>query len=239
MKTENGIFGVFILSVMVLVGVGLLYYCFANFNYTWDAFVWIISVSGLLIAVALLFIFMGVFGIGWILKEKLAPIEEIIVKLAAIEKASQYANSEDVSRKVIERASQYMASNDILYFLIFMDTNNKEYSLGINNIGAYEPNKNYYIKVKGEKVVSVIGETKDHYAISEKRPKESYWMNFYTPYGSKIEGVLLLPVAYAIFLPFFLGFIFSKGFDKIFSLPMMAASGYLLVYDFYQKYKNR
>lgn len=94
----------------------------------------------------------------------------------------------------------------------------------------------FYYVMKKVKIESILESSKDGFDIP--RIKESYWLNFYSPVGN-FEDVFLLPILYIIIIPGILSFFASKGLMKIFGILYSLIPMYLLIYDFFYKFKKR
>lgn len=114
----------------------------------------------------------------------------------------------------------------------FLDKQGKKYVFMTDDL--IETNEFYdVIKTKNE-IKSIIGKTNATYRIPKE--KISYWLNFYTPIGN-FERILVLPIAYLFFLPFFLSFIMEEGKNKIYGGVLMILPLLFILYDFIYKIK--
>lgn len=128
---------------------------------------------------------------------------------------------------------------DILYLknyedndCIFIDKKGKVYRYYPKD---FEVGSFYKVLRRNSQLVQVIEKTDKKFEIL--KPKESFWLNMYTPFGN-FKNIMLLPIIYVVALPGFLSFIMSKGFQKIFGIIFMAVPIFLIVYDIVYKIKK-
>ena len=117
----------------------------------------------------------------------------------------------------------------------FLDSKGKKYD---DDVFDVKENKFYYVYKTSDYIYEIIDES--IYASNNFEPKErlSYWTNLYTPFD-KIEGVLLLPILYVMFIPGLLAVVMTKGSDKILCLPFLLIPGFFIGYDFVYKIKKK
>ena len=131
------------------------------------------------------------------------------------------------------------SKEDILYLnnyeddeCIFIDKKGRVYRYYIKD---FEVGKFYKVLRRRSQLVKVIGRTDIKFEIL--KPKESFWLNIYTPFGN-FKDIMLLPIIYVTALPGFLSFIMSKGLQKIFGIIFMTVPIFLIVYDIIYKIKK-
>ena len=96
-------------------------------------------------------------------------------------------------------------------------------------------NKYYHVLRTRDCIYFVYNEAFETWIPKEKK---SFWLTWYSPAGL-FEDIFLLPIVYVGFLPGFLSFLMSEGFDKIWGIIFSAVPGYLVFYDIYFKIKNK
>ena len=123
------------------------------------------------------------------------------------------------------------SSDDELYE--FVDSKGKLYYFEKEN--EYKENQFYDVCKTKDNIKKIIGVSSKTFTIT--KTKKSYWLNFYSPFGS-FENLFLLPIVYVMALPGILSFILANGFGKIFGLLFSGYPIYLIIYDFTKK-RNR
>lgn len=123
------------------------------------------------------------------------------------------------------------SSDDELYE--FVDSKGKLYYFEKEN--EYKENQFYDVCKTKDNIKKIIGVSSKTFTIT--KTKKSYWLNFYSPFGS-FENLFLLPIVYVMALPGILSFILANGFGKIFGLLFSGYPIYLIIYDFNKK-RNR
>lgn len=126
----------------------------------------------------------------------------------------------------------FLKGNDSFLYE-FIDFKGKIYYLEMDEI--YKENQYYDVLKTKDNIKKVIGISSKTFETRE--PKRSYWLNFYSPFGS-FENIFLLPIVYIIALPGILSTLMSKGFDRIYGILFAIYPVYLIIYDFIRK-RNR
>ena len=80
----------------------------------------------------------------------------------------------------------------------------------------------------------VLGESEETWEVEERR---SYWLNWYSPFGT-FEDIFLLPIVYVMAIPGVLSAIMTKGLMRIPGLIISAIPLYLIAYDYIYKIKQ-
>lgn len=128
---------------------------------------------------------------------------------------------------------------EILYLFEIDDTvccflNKKGKKFYFNN-DNYDVNKYYEVLKTHDNIKEVIDISVPTFNVP--KPKESYWLNLYTPMGN-FENMCLLPIAYVILLPGLLSFWMSEGFVKVYGVIFMIPPMYLIAYDLIYKIRE-
>lgn len=128
----------------------------------------------------------------------------------------------------------YLANiNDNLY--TFVDSKGKKYMYTFNDNVLLNNGIYYNVMKTKDYIKEIIGISDEFFSI--KTGKFNFWSNWYTPMGH-FENVIILPLLYVLFLPGFLSFLISKGFDKIYGLIFMIIPGIFIIYDIVYKIKK-
>lgn len=115
----------------------------------------------------------------------------------------------------------------------FIDEKGKKYKF--RSVKNYELSKFYYV-LKTKDTVKKILELSDKKF--EKIEKESFWLNWYSPFGN-FENIFLLPIVYVIFLGSLLSLILYEGvFAYTFVIPTILTSA-LIIYDLVYKWRKK
>ncbi|MBR3049101.1 MAG: hypothetical protein IKG58_00885 [Bacilli bacterium] len=116
--------------------------------------------------------------------------------------------------------------------LVFLDKKGRKTPYNGSEI---EENKHYYVLKTTNYIFEVVEPTNEGWIPKEK---ESYWLNWYSPVGN-INGILILPVFYAILLItiFYLNEISPQ--QKIRGLMAVSVPLYVILYDLIYKIKLR
>ena len=131
-----------------------------------------------------------------------------------------------------KEATVYLKNSDS-HFYEFIDSKGKVYYFDKDK--EYKEGQ-FYDVLKTKDNIKEIKEISPK-TFTIKSEKKSYWLNFYSPFGS-FENIMLLPIVYVIALPGILSVIMSNGFDKIYGILLSGFPIYLIVYDFMIK-RNR
>ncbi len=97
-------------------------------------------------------------------------------------------------------------------------------------LGAY-----YNVLRTMDNIKEIIGYSAETF--TNKKAKDSYWLNFYTVVGN-FENIFLLPIAYLILVPGILSFILSEGFNKIYGIIFSLLPLFIIGYDLVYKIKK-
>ena len=219
--TRNDLGGLIIVLFLMMFGIGALYFLFINWDFSWSGFIDIFYKDGMLIIFYLFFIIIGIYGITLSIKDKLASERNTLAVLTEINDINIYDD---------------MNPGDG-YIIVFQDKKGEKYYFKTTVVNPYEEKKVYNIVVKNKLVIKINEELNAEFI--EERSKENFWLTLYLPHNQKFENLMLLPILYVIFLPFLLSVLISKGTDKIYGLIPSVLIGYFIIYDIYQKIKNK
>lgn len=122
--------------------------------------------------------------------------------------------------------------NDIYSFI---DSKGKKYMYTSIDTREFNLGKYYTVMKTKDTIKEILEISNDNFPI--RREKISFWLNWYSPIGN-FENIFLLPILYIIFLPGFLSFIMSEGFNRIYGLIFMSVPGVFIVYDIVYKIKR-
>lgn len=224
--SNNNAFGIIVLAIFVLIGLGLILGLQSNiFNQVnATSSVIIVWVFGLF------FIVIGLTGIISIARRRFAKLKKVNAKLIRIDNADEYVDCADC-----------------LFVYVFMTSDGKEYSMKAMNDTDVQIGGSYCIETQVNLVKSILGESDTYVYDGSNLKKENYFLTFYLPKSSKpAKGILILPVIYVIFILGVITLINSFAqiqqgaildLSSLFtSAGFIVVAAYLIIYDLYKKY---
>ena len=113
--------------------------------------------------------------------------------------------------------------------------NKKGKKIYYENRKELEANKFYVVNKTKDYIIKVLEESQNEFKIIIK---DSFWLNWYSPYGH-IENVLLLPILYLITSIFLIPAILTSIPNNIILLFISIYPQYYIIYDLIIKKKKR
>lgn len=115
----------------------------------------------------------------------------------------------------------------------FIDEKGKKYKF--RSIKNYELSKFYYVLKTKDDVKKILELSDEKF---EKIEKESFWLNWYSPFGN-FKNIFLLPIVYVIFLGSLLSLILYEGVFAYTFLIQTILTSALVIYDLVYKWKKK